>query len=72
MRAKSLGVVINVMFCGAPGTRGEVFLKELAAATGGRGETVDFGDEPDQLTGKTMLMLGDGTEQETAKGPIIL
>ena len=70
-RAKSMGVVIDVMFCGQPGTRGESFLKELAEATGGRGETVDFGDEPDQLTAGAMLMLGDGSE-EAPKGPIIL
>lgn len=61
-RAKQMGVVIDVMFCGQPGTRGEAFLKELAQATGGQGETVDLSDEPDALTGKTMLMLGDGTE----------
>jgi len=69
-RAKDMGVMIDVMFCGQPGSRGEAFLKELAQATGGTGETVDFSDEPDQLTGKTMLMLGDGSE--ATKGPIIL
>lgn len=71
-RAKDAGVVIDVMYCGPSGARGEQFLKELAQATGGRGETVDFSDEPDQLTGKTMLMLGDGSEGESPKGPIIL
>jgi hypothetical protein len=65
-RARDMGVVINVMFCGRPGSRGEAFLQELAQATGGKGETVDFSDEPDQLTGKTMLMLGDGSEEHKA------
>lgn len=69
-RCAHLGIKINVMFCGSPGSRGERFLKELAQATGGEGETVDFSDAPEQLTGKTMLMLGDGTEQ--TKGPIVL
>jgi hypothetical protein len=61
-RAKDMGVVIDVMFCGRPGSRGEAFLQELAQATGGKGQTVDFSDAPDQLTGQAMLMLGDGTE----------
>jgi hypothetical protein len=58
--AKAFGGKIDVIYVGPPGSRGEHFLKELAAMTGGSAETISL-REPKQLTSQLRGLLSAPT-----------
>lgn len=57
--ARLFGGPIDVFYVGPPGTRGETFLRELAAASGGRSQTVSL-SQTKQLTTAIRGLLTSG------------
>ncbi len=55
--AKSLGYPVNVMYIGDSGDAGELFMKELAKATGGKAVSVDSLNLTPEKLSEGMIML---------------
>lgn len=68
--ARAFGGPIDVFYVGDPGDPGELFLRQLAEATGGNCSYTDLAQDPKLLAGKIAGLLGDG--KPVSDGTIIL
>jgi|SRR5215471_10274211 len=60
--AREFGGPIDVFYVGDGNDEGARFAAELAAMTGGTCGVTDLANEPKQLAGKIVALLGDGSE----------